>query len=616
MKNAKRFARIYNNTTRFPSMRAVAEELKMGIRTIRDHAIALRALRAAGHDVPEIVNRGQKPAVNDNQPKVSPEEHAHKRAANLKTEIDALVTGSRYPLLNPDAIIVESFTWTRYDRRSGTHRVVEGMPRTWLSDTLRVAPIAKTKGRRFIFTGAQNDSPVHQGFWKNLKAFAAHIGAELIVGAWTYETQWWSENNPTARAYDAALDEHLCFGQMALGDRLLFCGEMNTLPTASQPVTDLAAYARGRWAIFPHAKRQLKSVPSTDPTIQAHQVMTTGACTIPKVVPRKAGVKSIFHHAIGAVLVEFDQDGDFFCRHLSADADGSFYDLDRHVSNGKVKVGQAVAGIVFGDIHVAKATSRNVLATFGFDHRGAKTQKGSVIEALKPQTVFLHDLFDNQTRNHHHQKDNAHNYELAVRRREDVFGEIQDAGAFLRRVLGKGRDVVVVESNHDIALERYVREGRYRMDGRNIKLGLELETAYLTYREKVAAAIEEQTSPPSFSMLEYALRRLDPGLGKSVRWVYDGKSCLLNGVECGHHGFRGPNGARGNVAGFVRLGVKMSIADKHAPEINEGLFVAGVMELQHGYNKGPSGWAVAHIVQYPNGKRALITMQNGKWRAP
>jgi hypothetical protein len=43
---------------------------------------------------------------------------------------------------------------------------------------------------------------------------------------------------------------------------------MNTLPTASRPISDLVTYSRGRWAVFPHSKLQLKSVPSTDPTIQ------------------------------------------------------------------------------------------------------------------------------------------------------------------------------------------------------------------------------------------------------------------------------------------------------------------------------------------------------------
>jgi len=37
--------------------------------------------------------------------------------------------------------------------------------------------------------------------------------------------------------------------------------------------------------------------------------------------------------------------------------------------------------------------------------------------------------------------------------------------------------------------------------------------------------------------------------------------------------------------------------------------------LKHAYSKGPSSWCVSHIVQYRNGKRALVTIQNTKWRA-
>ena len=62
------------------------------------------------------------------------------------------------------------------------------------------------------------------------------------------------------------------------------------------------------------------------------------------------------------------------------------------------------------------------------------------------------------------------------------------------------------------------------------------------------------------------------------------------------------------------MGRKMTIGDKHSPEINEGVYVSGAMNLRHGYNKGPSGWAVSHVIQYADGKRALITLQKGKWR--
>jgi hypothetical protein len=77
----------------------------------------------------------------------------------------------------------------------------------------------------------------------------------------------------------------------------------------------------------------------------------------------------------------------------------------------------------------------------------------------------------------------------------------------------------------------------------------------------------------------------------------------------------GRGDAKGSIAGIVRIGRKISIGDKHSPEIMDAVYVAGTMELQHGHNKGPSSWCASNIVQYQNGKRALVTMQNAKWRA-
>jgi hypothetical protein len=422
------------------------------------------------------------------------------------------------------------------------------------------------------------------------------------------------------------LTEYLCFGQMKIGDNFMFCGEMNTLPTASAPISDLVTYSRGRWAVFPHAKRQLKSVPSTDPAIQAHQVMTTGAVTRPKVIPRKAGVKSIFHQVIGATVVQFDDEGDVFCRQITANEDGSFYDLDTHVANGDVTTGNRVRAMTLADLHVRKMDQGNCMAVFGWDMRGGKSKyQNSMMDVLNPENVIGHDIFDNEARNHHHVHDNAYSYEMAIRHRDGVEDEVDQCGQFLMSTVINGnplqgtvtigdRTFIVAEGNHDIALEKYVREGRYRNDGKNVRFGLQLEDAYLDYVERRSHAIDNDQPVPRFSLLEHAIRMKYPELGDKVVWCHDGYSHLIDGIEVGNHGFRGANGAKGTVAGFARVGRKMSIGDKHSPEIHDGVYVAGVMNLRHGYNKGASGWAVTMIIQYADGKRSLITLQKGKWR--
>lgn len=608
------FATIYNDIETYPNLIEVALQLGISYQTVRNRASILKGRFKRGEKVPELISRVPIAKQKDVEEGPSARDHANNRANELREAIQGLVTESRYPVRNPEALIVESFVQSVYDRNRGVNVEKEGTPRTWVSDTLRVDGVEDPRGRRFIFTGAQNDAEVHTEFFRNLKAYANHIDADVVIGPWTYETQWWSENNPTSRTYDEALREYLCFGQMKVGDNFVFCGEMNTLPTAARPIGDLKTYTCGKWGVFPHAKIQLFSVASTDPAQQAHQVMTTGAVTRPKVIPRKAGVKSIFHHVIGAVVVEFDDEGDLFCRHINASDDGSFYDLDRFVTGGKVKKSAGVEAIVVGDLHLRKLDPTNAKAVFGFDQYG-NGHKGSMLEALKPDEILLHDIFDNEARNHHHIDDNGYAYEMAYSGRESVLGEIYEVTEFLKRLNNKPYKVTVIESNHDLGLTRYINEGRYRNDGLNIRIGLELEIAYVDYRAEVVKARDNHEIPPSFSLLEHAVRKFGDKTVENVGWVHDGQSHIIGSIECGNHGFRGPNGAKGSVTGFASTGIKMSIADKHSPEILDGVYVAGCMNLQHGYNKGPSRWAVAHIVHYTNGKRAIITCQKGKWRA-
>ncbi|WP_439357746.1 hypothetical protein [Bradyrhizobium sp. DASA03007] len=537
------------------------------------------------------------------------------RAKTLSAEVTELITRSNYPVINPEAVIVDTPMLRSWSTKHRRYEEKEGKPRTWMVETLRVEAIKDSRNRNFIFTGAQNDALLHEEFWANLQAYAAYINAEIVVGPWTYETQWWSENDPQAREYAPELQEHLCFGQMKIGDNFVFCGEMNTLPTAAQPISDLVTYSRGRWAVFPHAKRQLKSVPSTDPTIQAHQVMTSGACTRPKIIPRKAGVKSLFHQVVGATVVQFDEEGDIFCRQITAGDDGAFYDLDAHVASGEVTTGHRVRAITYADIHVRKLDPANTMATFGWDMRGNQAQyRNSVVHVLRPENQIFHDIFDNEPGNHHHVGDNAYSYEMAFRGRDSIEQEVYQCGDFLLRTTGEDSQGIVAEGNHDIALEKYAREARYRNDGINVRYGLQLEEAYLAHVEERSIALDNGQPVPRFSLLEHAIRLKFPQIGSKVEWCHDGYSRLIDGIEVGNHGFRGANGAKGTVTGFARMGRKMTIGDKHSPEILEGVYVAGAMNLRHGYNKGPSGWAVTHVVQYADGKRTLITLQKGKWR--
>lgn len=60
---------------------------------------------------------------------------------------------------------------------------------------------------------------------------------------------------------------------------------------------------------------------------------------------------------------------------------------------------------------------------------------------------------------------------------------------------------------------------------------------------------------------------------------------------------------------------EISSGHTHTPKILEGVYVAGVSaNLDQGYDKGPTTWAHAHIVQYDNGKRTMLIMsEDGRY---
>ncbi|MCK4816613.1 hypothetical protein KA005_12660, partial [bacterium] len=81
-------------------------------------------------------------------------------------------------------------------------------------------------------------------------------------------------------------------------------------------------------------------------------------------------------------------------------------------------------------------------------------------------------------------------------------------------------------------------------------------------------------------------------------------------------GHRGANGSRGTPRQFTKIGPKVTHGHVHSPSIIEGVYTCGVSGvLDMVYNKGPSSWAQTHCIQYSNGKRALITIINGKYCA-
>jgi len=470
--------------------------------------------------------------------------------------------------------------------------------------------------RRYILTSAQNNTLVNERAWENLLALAGHYKAEILVGTYSYNTNAYGSlavkrGTRHAQQFEPWYDERL-LPYIEAGDNrnielapgLVWCGRANILPTAERPLSGFETYTGRASGIFPHAKLAMQSIASGKMEATKFNY-TTGTITAINYIQKKAGLKAEHHHTYGALLVEVDSSGSWWVRQLNADGRGVIYDLDLRAEGGEVTAGHSVEGINWGDIHTATIDQEIAEVAWG---------EGGMMDTLRPRYQFMHDILDFRARNGHTAKKNLihDRFQAFCQGHDSVEEEIRGVATFLEQTSRDFCQTVVVDSNHDNFLMEWLRIGDYRSDPVNAVYFLE---AQLHAYKSIAADPSRQPH-----MLRWAVERI---LGKraGIRFLDEDESFVIckdaaGGIECGMHGHLGPNGARGSASNLSRMGRKLNRGHEHSASIHDGVYTSGVTgSLDQGYNRGPSSWSHSHIVTYKNGKRAIITVWKGKWRA-
>jgi hypothetical protein len=462
--------------------------------------------------------------------------------------------------------------------------------------------IKKLPGNRFILTSAQNSTYVHSKFLASLETMAKSVGATILVGTFSYNVDGFQNlQKSEGEWFDSKIKKYIVDEPIQLAEDLIWCGELNVIPTAVNPLSGFHSYTKNCSGIIPHAKVQLESLPTAkDEPVRI--LYTTGAVTQRNYIQKKSGQKASFHHIFGALIVEIDDDGDWFVRQLIADTEtGEFYDLDRLYTPTGVSVAHRVEAINWGDIHAEKADFKVYAASFG--------NKGSMIDALMPKYQLVHDVLDMQARNHHTINDPYVKFALYVQNKDWVSEDVARVANVLDLMHRDYCKTVIVESNHDLALQRWLKTADYKTDPANALFFLDCQLA--TYN-----AIADGDS--EFSVFKYALTKHNSALNR-VKFLRTDESfmiCGKDGIECGAHGHLGNNGARGSINAYQKLGTRYNIGHSHSANIRDGVYQAGVSaKMDMGYNQGGSSWSHSHIVTYANSKRTIVTLKNGKWKA-
>lgn len=465
--------------------------------------------------------------------------------------------------------------------------------------------------QRYILTCAQNNTFLHDQVWENLMALSDYYDADVLVSRFAYNKSAYgplSVKPNTAKASDAdelwfdeRIEDYISDEPRELAPGLVWCGESNVSPTAERPLRGFETYTGRRSSIIPHVKIAMESVASgkSEPTKFNY---TTGTVTQLNYIQKKAGQKAQFHHCYGALLVEVDSEGRWWCRQLNADTNGLIYDIDIHVDKGSIYENDHVAAINWGDIHEQELDPIIREVQWG---------EGGILDTLKPKHQFMHDTLSFKRRNHH-DRGNCHvEYQKFVKGEETVEQEIENVAHFLS--VESFRDfckTIVVDSNHDRAFSRWLRECDYRRDHVNALY-------FLTCQTKKYQSIHDED--PDFHLVEWALQ--DKGVPAAIRFLREDESFIIvkgksGGIECGMHGHLGINGARATPMSLSKIARRANTGHTHSCGIYNGLYVAGLSaDKDLGYNRGPGTWSHSFIITYPNGKRAIGTIWDGHWRA-
>lgn len=477
---------------------------------------------------------------------------------------------------------------------------------------------------RYILTSAQNNTEVHHEVWANLKALAKFYKAQIMVGTYTYNQNRFgklavkrNKKKPYEHTLWYAKEVRPFFAdtRVQLANGLVFCGEMNTLPTAVNPLANFETYSGRKSAIFPHAKMVMRSVP----TMQSEGVklnFTTGTVTQKNYIAKREGLKAEFHHIYGAVLAEVDSNGNWWVRQLNYDqGTDSIQDLNVLVVGGKIASTTASAeAITYGDLHGVWADPEAV--------RLAQDE----LDTLRPNRQYFHDIMEGAAFNPHqrHYKTNHEKFNTWLRGYHVLENELIDTAKTLDSFERDFSEMVVVDSNHDdVWLKRWLREHNHKVDPPNAEVYLDLD-AYLYNQVRNGVTVEEsraRTANPKMvrdvQVLAYAIKKFGK-LKSNVKFLRADESSLTAGgkIENGMHGHLGPNGRRGTPENLSKIARRANTAHTHSAGIYEGLYVAGTNAyLRWDYAKGPNSQTQSDIVTYPNGKRQIITKYAGKWRA-
>jgi len=462
----------------------------------------------------------------------------------------------------------------------------------WGFDTDKATNHARKceKGKRLIVTAAQNNTDVDSKFFKSLKQAAKYYKCEIAVIPIHYKnTTLFTRAEDYLKSWDKSVSDYLVHTDIDFNNHVVR-SDVRINATTLWPLSGKESHGGDMSVIFGHPQVALEPV-ATPADHLPKRLFTTGAITLPNYTVTDAGEKARFHHVQGALILEKHK-GSVFVRQLNSDESGAFYDLDSKFTPRGHTGGHRLLSLVTGDEHekwnvVKKETYLN---------------KNSIVKTLKPEFIARHDILDGYAGSHHHEKNPMVQFKKFHNGDNDYRQEIDNVVSFINKTTPSYSKTLIVPSNHHDHLLKWLMSVDINKDHTNALFALEMNALM---RE---ACLRGENYDPFYLYLK---ERLTCGF----EFLDRNESYLVGGVDLSQHGDVGSNGSRGSAKGLSKSTYKMTIGHGHGARICKGVFQGGVSTGKMEYERGLSDHSNTHIIQYKNGKRSILDILDGRWRA-
>jgi len=449
--------------------------------------------------------------------------------------------------------------------------------------------------KRFVITTAVTGCVVDKEFLDSINSFCDKNNAALLVLVASDPAHNLPSKDGQARLGSVDKDLLSCATIVMTDTALNNNVYLSTIKLSAKhidPITSLSRIGQRNGSfIYASPKQRMKAYPVSNEKFP-HVLMTTGAITTPSYttenyMSERTAYIAEHDHVMGAIILETEDDEIFHYRQIQADDEGSFIDLAvQYNSDGSTSYCPP-AGIALGDWHS------------GSTDQSAKKAWEEVIDETSPKRIFLHDGFDGRSINHHERKNGILRAKRAMAGQAVLKTELDNYAKDLDYLAEMVDELVLVKSNHDEVLIRYLMDGYYVQDPLNHRLSLDL-----------AAAAMDGHDPLQWYMEKQNLKNW-----KKITWLSRDEDYFISKIQMGAHGDKGCNGARGSLRSMENAYGNSVTGHAHTPEILRGAWQVGTSSLlKLTYNVGPSSWFHTSCLVYENGSRQLISSIDGDWR--